>query len=236
MSKFLSHFFLFFLLIFFLSPQLLHAEIKLYYEIYYGSIKLGESQITINDRQYMATAQTTGIGNVIYPYTAKWTTEIDKDGYPLKSIIYSKDRFKEREKIITFEKAHKRVIIEKILPKKKDKSISLPFPLYDELTAFITSWSLNYVSNPNYELPLYVDEERHPVKITFKRNTSCTFENQNFTCWEIRALLPEKSELLKRSREVYIVLFPQKKIPIEIRGVLPIFGSLTAKLKKYSQT
>jgi hypothetical protein len=44
--------------------------------------------------------------------------------------------------------------------------------------------------------------------------------------------LPEKSELLKRSKNVQIFLSKKDRIPIEIMGSLPIFGNLRAILKE----
>jgi len=44
--------------------------------------------------------------------------------------------------------------------------------------------------------------------------------------------LPKKSELLERASEVEILLLKDKKVPLELRGKLPIFGSLVGKLKK----
>ncbi|MCX7612680.1 MAG: DUF3108 domain-containing protein [Caldimicrobium sp.] len=224
----------------FLSCLILHstsakAEFKLYYEIFYGPVKLGESQISIDNKKYVAEARTTGIGNTIYPYFAKWTTEINAHGYPIKSHIFSKDRFKEREKIIAFDPQQKTVHLQKLLPKRKTKTILLPFPLYDELTAFVSSWYLNFNNTSVHELPLYIDEERHMVKINYKRSLSCTFHNKTYSCLEIQALLPDKSELLRRSKEVLILLWKEESIPLEIKGVIPIFGSLTARLKTYSR-
>lgn len=226
---------LFIILLIALLKSQLFAETRLDYEIFFGPVKLGESQIIIDSYRYLAIAKTTGIGNTIYPYFAKWISEVNLQGYPVKTQIYSKDRFKEREKVVIFEPQQKRVLINKTLPKKTSKEILLSFPLHDELTAFIASWQLPYQNNAIFELPLYIKEERHSVKIIFIRNSDCTFQNKIFSCYEILVHLPEKSELLKRSKEVRLFLWPEEKIPLEIRGTLPIFGSLSAKLKSYTK-
>lgn len=210
------------------------TEKTFFYEIYFGSIKLGESIIYIKKDSYEAIAKTVGTGNLIYPYFAKWITYITPDGLPQKSIISSKDRFKEREKHLIFDSINSKVIVERVRPKISIQTYNLPFPLYDELSAFITSWHIDYYKNTNYELPLYIDGERHQVKIRLKGKTSCILGNQTKTCFEIAVTLPEKSELLKRSKEITIILLTQERFPVEIKGSLPLFGSLKAKIKSYS--
>lgn len=210
------------------------AEKIFFYEIYFGSIKLGESTIHIKKDSYEATAKTVGIGNVIYPYTARWITYITQDGLPQKSIITSKDRFKEREKHLIFNSINSKVIVERFLPKRSTQIYELIFPLYDELSAFVASWHIDYLKNSNYELPLYIDGERHQVKIKLKGKTSCLLGNQTKTCFEIGVILPEKSELLRRSREVTLLILTQERFPVEIRGNLPLFGNLKAKIRSYT--
>lgn len=212
----------------------LSSEIQLYYDIYYSSIKLGESSIHIKNDTYEASAKTVGIGDKIYPYYAKWKTYVNKYGFPQKTIIISKDRFKEREKHIIFNSTDSKVTVERIRPKRSMQSFNLTFPLYDELSAFITSWHFDYLKTSYYEIPLYIDGERHSVKIKLKGVNSCSLGNHTKTCLEIGVTLPEKSELLRRSREVTILLLQEEKIPIEIRGSLPLFGSLRARLRSFS--
>lgn len=210
------------------------TEFTLHYDILLGSVKLGESTIQLRNNSYEARAKTVGPGDLIYPYSAKWITYIEKNGYPQKSIIISKDRFKQREKHIIFNSNNLKVIVEKIQPKRSSQSYDIPFPVYDELSAFVASWHLDYLKNGNFELPLYIDGERHQVKIKLKGKISCNFNNQTKTCLEIGVILPEKSELLRRSREVTLILLQEERFPIEIRGKLPLFGSLKAKLRSLS--
>jgi len=212
-------------------PASLLADLTLHYEIFYGPLKLGESKIIITPKEYKAIAYTTGIGNTLYPYQAEWVTIINEKGYPLKAVISSKDRFKERKKIILFDQANHTVTIEKVLPKPKKKNLQLPFPLFDELSAFVYAWNLNYSNQKEFQLPLYIDEERHFTKVTYKNHTTCKFGNQSEACLEIEVLLPEKSELLKRSRLVTLFLSQKRNLPLELRGKLPLFGSLRAELK-----
>jgi hypothetical protein len=40
---------------------------------------------------------------MIYPYYATWETKVDKNGYPIQTTIYSKERSKERKKILHFD-------------------------------------------------------------------------------------------------------------------------------------
>lgn len=219
-----------------LIPSLLSAETILYYEIFYGPIKLGESQIILNTKEVTAIAYTTGPGNLLYPYQVKWQTFIDEKGFPTKSYIYSKDRFKVREKNLIFYPEKKQVHYTQIQPSKKEKIYNnLPFPLFDELTAFITSWHLNYDEKSNFKLPLFIKGERHFAELNYQKVVSCSHNNATINCLSIQARLPEVSELLKRSKEVLLLLHKEERFPVEIKGTLPIFGSLTAKLKGYKK-
>jgi len=62
----------------------------------------------------------------------------------------------------------------------------------------------------------------------------CEFLNKEIMCQTIKVTLPEKSELLKRSKNVIIYMHPQEKFPVIIKGNLPLFGSLKAVLKSFS--
>lgn len=227
--------FFFFLLSFivFIPCQAL-SEKTLLYEIFYGPVKLGESKLILKPQEYTAFAYTTGAGDILYPYQAKWISNLDSKDQPLKSTIYSKDRFKEREKILYFDEKQKKVLVEKRLPKPKKQIYPLLFPLYDELTAFIFSWHLNYREKNHQEIPLYIDGERHFAVLNLKGYTTCKLGNKTVSCAEILVQLPEKSELLKRTKEVTFFLWLEEKIPIEIRGKLPIFGNLVARLKNFT--
>ncbi len=216
-------------------PYLTYAEKILKYEIYYASVKLGESQIILRDKEVEAIVYTTGVGNFLYPYRATWTTQI-KDNttfYPLRTTINSKDRFKERKKIIHFRILENKVTVEKILPKPKREEYKISFPIYDELTGFVASWFLNYKEGAIFNLPLYIKEERFSVQITYQKEIPCVFRNQTATCLEIKVLLPQKSELLKRSKEITYLLLSKERIPLEIRGKVPIFVTLIGKLVNF---
>ncbi|BAU22992.1 hypothetical protein THC_0598 [Caldimicrobium thiodismutans] len=226
--------FFFILSFIFLIPCIALSEKTLLYEIFYGPVKLGESKLILKSQEYTAFAYTTGPGDILYPYQAKWISSLNSKSQPLKSTIYSKDRFKEREKILYFEEKEKKVLVEKRLPKPKKQVYFLPFPLFDELTAFVFSWHLNFSEKKPQEIPLYIDGERHFAILDLKGYTPCKFGNKTVSCAEILVHLPEKSELLKRTKEVTFLLWIEEKIPVEIRGKLPIFGNLVAKLKSYS--
>lgn len=208
------------------------GEMVLHYEIFYGPLKVGESKIILSAKEYKAITFTTGVGDLIYPYRAEWITLIDEKGYPLKTIIHSKDRFKERKKVILFNPKNQSILVEKLLPTPKKKNFQIPFPIYDELTAFIASWKLNFKEQKEHELPLYIDGEKYQVKIKYLNFGICKLFNQTESCYKLLAILPEKSELLKRSKEVQIELSSNWRVPIEIRGSLPLFGSLKAVLKE----
>lgn len=208
-----------------------HSEKTLFYEIFYGPVKLGESKIILKPQEYSAIAYTTGAGDVLYPYQAKWTSTLNQHNQPLKSLIHSRDRFKEREKILYFDEKNKSILVEKRLPQPKKKTYSITYPVYDELTGFIHSWNLNYQEKNYHEIPLYIDGERHLALINLKGYTTCKLGNKTLSCLEIKVILPEKSELLKRTKEVTFFLSADERIPIEIRGRLPIFGNLVARLK-----
>ncbi|MGC9141752.1 MAG: DUF3108 domain-containing protein [Caldimicrobium sp.] len=208
------------------------GKLLLYYEIFYGPLKLGESKIIVSNKEYKAIAYTTKLGDLLYPYYFEWTTTINEKNYPLTSIIYSKDRFKERKKIIYFEQKKNEVIVEKILPKPKKISYQIPSPIFDELSSFVYSWKLDYFNKNDYQLPIYIDGERHFVYIKYSSVINCKFNNQTQECINLLIHLPEKSELLKRSKNVQIFLSKKDRIPIEIMGSLPIFGNLRAILKE----
>jgi len=53
-------------------------------------------------------------------------------------------------------------------------------------------------------------------------------------CQTIKVTLPEKSELLKRSKNVIIYINPEEEFPVILKGNLPLFGSLKAVLKSFS--
>lgn len=226
-------FFLIFLFTFVISIHNLLAETVLLYEIFYGPIKLGESKIILSQTEFHAYAYTTGTGNILYPYQAKWQSIIDSSGYPKKSIIFSKDPFKEREKMLIFSSTNHQVQLKQLRPSPKEKIYPISFPLYDELTAFIASWYLNYELHSTYKLPLFIKGEKHFANLKFKKVVPCNFNQTSSYCLEIETILPEASELLKRSKELTILLHKEERIPVELRGSLPIFGSLTAKLKSY---
>jgi hypothetical protein len=220
------------LFILLLDTHIAWSKLLLHYEIFYGPLKLGESKIFVSEKEYKAIAYTTNLGNILYPYYAEWTTTVNDKKFPSTSIIYSKDRFKERKKIIYFEQNKNKIIVEKILPKPKKNSYHLPFPIFDELSSFVYSWNLDYFNNREYQLPLYIDGERHFVYIKNSSVINCKFNNQTQECINLLIHLPEKSELLKRSKNVQLFLLKKDRIPIEIMGSLPIFGNLRAILKE----
>ncbi len=203
-----------------------------FYEIFYGPFKIGEAKIIITSSKYTGIVYTVGWGNTIYSYYAQWETWVDEKGYPKKTIIHSKERNKERKKVLIFEPQKTLVRYQKVLPKPKpEKSYSLPFPLYDELSSFIASWKLNYSPEKTYFLPIYVDGERHLVEIKLIKEFTYAIDNQSIKCLELQVLLPQKSELLKRSNKVSIILSKEKKYPLELKGNLPVFGTLVGKIK-----
>lgn len=204
-------------------------------KFFYGPVKLGESKIVIGENEITANVYTTGPGNIIYPYKAIWKSNIDAKGCPIKSLIFSKDPFKEREKEVYFYYDKKKILYKQLKPSKKEKEFFLSFPIYDELTAFVTSFNLNYTETPHFKLPLFVKGERHYAELNYQKKLFCTFNDTSVLCHQIQVLLPEKSELLKRAKEVIILLYDKEKIPLELRGALPVFGTLTAKLKLYTK-
>ncbi|PMP69093.1 MAG: hypothetical protein C0190_00595 [Thermodesulfobacterium geofontis] len=229
----LKSFLLSVILNFFLLINCRGTEIKLFYDIYYGPFKIGESEICITPEKYTATVYSVGLANSIFPYYAKWETWVDEKGYPKKTFIYSKERGKERKRVIYFKKEENNVIYQKLLPTyKKPENISLEFPIYDELSSFIASFYIDYTFYPKTKLPLFIKKSREYVRIEFKGRKTCEFEKEEKECLFIEVFLPKKSELLERSSEVEMLLLKEKKVPLELRGKLPIFGSLVGKLKK----
>mgnify|MGYP001773017676 CR=1 FL=1 len=226
-----------FLLIFFILFVWIKSLIGgtiLHYEIYYTTFKVGESKIYLSKNELKAIAYTTGLGNFIYPYYAEWVTTVDVNGYPITSTIFSQDRFKKRQKKLYFHPKEQKIIVEKILPQPKKKVYSISFPVFDELSSFVYSWKLNYNSHKEYQLPLYIDGERHMANIKLIGNKTCKSLNKEELCLNLMVTLPEKSELLKRSNKVQIFLSEKDKIPLELIGTLPLFGSLKAYLKEIS--
>lgn len=124
-----------------------------FYEIYLGPIKVGESQISILkiSNTLSAKVYSTGLGNMIYPYYATWETKVEKNGYPIQTIIYSKERGKERKKILHFDSKNSVVYEEKFLPKKKTKRLEFLF-LYmmNLVVSFLFGIGVNYLKNLLY--------------------------------------------------------------------------------------
>ncbi len=208
-------------------------EIKLFYDIYWGPFKVGESQIYILSNKYVAIAYSLGIASSLFPFYAKWETWIDKEGYPEMSIIYSEEKNKKRKRILYFKKASNKIIIQKLLPTSKaPEEIYIEFPIYDELSSFLTSFFIDYWSFPKKEIPIYVKKSREYVKLNFEKKLKCNFLEDQKTCLKVNVYLPEKSELLKRSSEVEMILLEKERFPLELKGRLPIFGSLIGKLNK----
>jgi hypothetical protein len=206
-----------------------------FYEIYLGPIKVGESQISIskNSNTLSAKVYTTGLGNIIYPYYATWETKVDKNGYPIQTTIYSKERSKERKKILHFDSNNLVVYEEKILPEKESKTIIVSFPIHDELSGFISVWNWSKLPQKS-SIPLYIKNERTFATVEIQTKEPCEFLNKKIMCQTIKVTLPEKSELLKRSKNVIIYMHPEGNFPVIIKGSLPLFGSLKAVLKNFS--
>jgi len=203
------------------------------YDISWGPLKLGEAKLYIKNEKYTAEVYTVGIGDFIYPYYAKWETYIDPEGYPLKSLIYSKHKSKERKREIIFDKKNGRVIYKKFLPKPKNPNIIfIKYPIYDELSAFIKSFGLDYSKNQIYEMPLFIKKRKEFVKIKFKKEKKCKFFNENRTCYLIKVELPPVSELLKRAGKSEMELLKNERYPVKLKGKLPLLGSLIGKLKE----
>lgn len=206
-----------------------------FYEIYFGPFKVGESQISIlkSSNTLSAKVYTTGLGNKIYPYYATWETKVDKNGYPIQTIIYSKERSKERKKILHFDSKNSVVYEEKFLPEKENKTVRVSFPIHDELSGFISVWDWSKLPQ-KYSIPLYIKKERTFAIVEIQTKEPCEFLNKEIMCQTIKVTLPEKSELLKRSKNVIIYMHPEEKFPVIIKGNLPLFGSLKAVLKNFS--
>lgn len=219
-----------------LSKSPLHILPKrVIYEIFYGPIKLGETQLIIEENKIKALVYTTGMGNTIYPFFASWETWIDPNGLPKKTWIYSKDSEKERKKEVSFEVENSVVRIKRLLPEEKPEEIhKLPYPLYDELSSFINSWLVDYSAKDKVSFPVYIKERREIIEVSLKKKAPCQFKAEEKVCLELLVLTPEKSELLKRAREITVYLLEKEKIPVEIKGKIPLFGSLTGRLKELS--
>jgi hypothetical protein len=200
-----------------------------------GPIKVGESQISIlkSSNTFSAKVYTTGLGNMIYPYYATWETKVEKNGYPIQTIIYSKERSKERKKILHFDSKNSVVYEEKFLPEKENKTVRVSFPIHDELSGFIYVWDWSKLPQKS-SIPLYIKKERKFATVEIQTKEPCEFLNKEIMCQTIKVTLPEKSELLKRSKNVIIYMHPQEKFPVIIKGNLPLFGSLKAVLKNFS--
>lgn len=206
-----------------------------FYEIYLGPIKVGESEISIlkSSNTLSAKVYTTGLGDKIYPYYATWETKVEKNGYPIQTVIYSKERSKERKKILHFDSKNSVVYEEKILPEKENKTIGVSFPIHDELSGFISVWNWSKLPQKS-SIPLYIKKERTFATVEIQTKEPCEFLNKEIMCKTIKVTLPEKSELLKRSKNVIIYMHHEEKFPVIIKGNLPLFGSLKAVLKNFS--
>lgn len=206
---------------------------KLFYEIFYGPLKIGECEIRITSNTYTALVYSVGLANWIYPLYAKWDTWVNGRGLPEKAIIYSKEKNKESKRVIFFREKENQVIYQKLLPKQeKPENIFLEFPIYDELSSFIASFYIDYFKSSQVKLPLFIKKNKHYVKIEFTGEKICEFEKKKSKCLHLKIYLPKKSELLERTSEVDMLLLKDRKVPLELRGKVPIFGSLVGKLKR----
>jgi hypothetical protein len=140
-----------------------------FYEIYFGPIKVGESQISIlkSSNTLSAKVYTTGLGNMIYPYYATWETKVEKNGYPIQTTIYSKERIKERKKTLHFDSKNSVVYEEKFLPEKENKTIRVSFPIHDELSGFISVWDWSKLPQKS-SIPLYIKKKECLQLLKFK--------------------------------------------------------------------
>ncbi len=207
--------------------------IELFYGIYYGPFKIGECKIRITPRKYEAIVYSVGLGKIIYPYYAKWDTWVDEEGYPLKVLIYSKKRGKERKKLIKFNKKQNTVFYQKLLPKKKKPEIiSVDFPVYDELSSFVRAISINYCYINKTTLPVYIKKSRSFIILKVEKETTCRIGKEKKKCIKVLVHLPKKSELLKRTSQIEMKILKGEKYPVELKGKLPLFGHLVGKLQK----
>ncbi len=208
-------------------------RVRLFYKIYYGPFKIGESTIEITSEKYTAIVYDVGWVRWFFPYYAKWETWVDKNGYPKKVVIYSKERKKERKRVIYFKKNERKIIYQEILPKyKRPKNLFIDFPIYDELSALVFSFYINYTKHSQIELPLFIKESRAYMELKFKERKICKFKKEKRKCLFIKVFLPKKSELLKRSSKAEMLLLEKERVPLELRGKLSILGSLVGKLEK----
>ncbi len=206
---------------------------KLFYEIYYGPLKIGEATIEITSEKYTAIVYDVGWIKWFFPYYAKWETWVDKNGYPKKVVIYSKERKKERKRIIYFKTSERKIVYQRILPEyKSPENISVNFPIYDELSALVHSFYINYAKYPQIKLPLLIIENRAYMKLKFEKEIDCKFAKKEKRCLLIKVTLPKKSELLRRSSKAEMLLLKKERVPLELRGKLFILGSLVGRLKK----
>ncbi len=208
---------------------------ELFYGIYYGPFKIGECKITITSRKYEAIVYSVGLGKIFFPFYAKWDTWVDKEGYPLKVLIYSRERGKERKKLIKFNKKQNTVFYQKLLPKKKKPEvISIDFPVYDELSSFIKAISIDYYYVNKTALPVYIKKSRDFIILKAERETACKIGKEEKKCIKVLIHLPEKSELLKRTSQIEMKILKREKYPVELKGKLPLLGHLVGKLQKIS--
>jgi hypothetical protein len=227
----------------FLFLILLHmsafAATSLLYNIFWGPFRVGVAKIQIEKGYYRAITYTVGLGNFFYPYYAEWTTFVDEKGMPVKSEIYSKHGKRIRKKVVRFERANSKVIYQKVLPKvEKPEVVNATYPLYDELSAFVNSFSLDYHKKRLWTFPIMVKGKRCFVKVKFEKMITCPktgVTKGKEHCLFLLVDLPQRSELLRHSKKVEIYLREDKKFPVLIKGHLPILGSLNARLEKVEE-
>ncbi len=201
------------------------------YDIGWLFVKLGEAVIKISKDLYIGEVYTTGIGNLIYPYHAIWKTWVNPDFTPFRTLIIAKSRHGIRKKLLIFDKTSGKVIIQRLLPHFSTQEIRIAFPVYDELSALVLSFSLDYTRIKKIKIPLYIRKKRRFLTLSVKKETLCIWNHKKEKCYKILIDLPQESELLKHSREVLMWLLKDKKVPVRLSGKLPLFGSLEGVLK-----
>jgi len=205
-------------------------SLKLFYDIYWGPFLVGKSEIVITPNFYESKVFTAGIGSWFFHFVAIWKTYVFPDGHPKKVIIWSKKWGKERQKRILFLPKEGKVIIVLSKPPKKGhpRTYALKYPVYDELSAFVAAFYIDYKKHPRVVLPLFIRHFYSQVKLELKGEKDLKGEK----CYKVLVKLPKVSELLRRSSRVEVFLSEKRRIPLVLKSSLPIFGSLVGVLQR----
>ncbi len=206
------------------------------YRVSWEFLPVGQIEIWKFKTQAIAYARTTGLGALIFPFKSLWRTETTLNGEPLRTEIQILEKGHPKRKRFLFERIPPRVIKEKVTPQKFRREIfEVSYPLYDELTGFLKALGFRWKHpGESRQLPVFAGKRVYFARLFYRGPK----EVRTFRGWEeikeVEVELPFESELIQRSRHIWVYLSPEG-LPVMVAGRIRL-GHLRAYLLKASDT